>query len=110
MTRVTLYRVLVIVAAVLALEVLCLTGVIDKITMQPPHRILYDLGVILISGKQNAAIAKTLTNASIALVLALIVGVATAVSAARPSRRCARRSIRCSRPITRCRSSPSIRC
>ncbi|MET0670317.1 MAG: ABC transporter permease subunit [Xanthobacteraceae bacterium] len=78
MTRVTLYRVLVIALAVLALEVLCLTGVIDRITMQPPHRILYDLGVILISGKRNAAIAKTLTNASIALALALIVGVATA--------------------------------
>ena len=54
--------------------------------MQPPHRILYDLGVILVSGKLNAAIAKTLTNASIALALALIVGVATARRAARPSR------------------------
>jgi NitT/TauT family transport system permease protein len=79
MTRIALYRVLVIAAAVLALEVLCLTGVIDKITMQPPHRILYDLWIILVSGKQNAAIAKTMTNASIALALALVVGVATAV-------------------------------
>ena len=59
MTRVTLYRVLVIALTVLALEVLCLTGAIDKITMQPPHRILYDLSIILITGKQNAAIAKT---------------------------------------------------
>jgi NitT/TauT family transport system permease protein len=79
MTRVTLYRVLVIVAAVLLLEVLCVTGVIDKITMQPPHRILYDLWIILVTGKQNAAIAKTMTNASIALGLALVVGVSTAV-------------------------------
>ena len=79
MTRIALYRVLVIAVAVLALEVLCRIGVIDRLTMQPPHRILYDLGVILISGKQNAAIAKTLTNASVALALALVIGVATAV-------------------------------
>jgi NitT/TauT family transport system permease protein len=79
MTRVGVYRLLVIVAAVLLLELLCLVGVIDRITMQPPHRILYDLGAILASGKYNAAIAKTLTNASIALALALVVGVLTAV-------------------------------
>ena len=79
MTRITLYRVLVIAAAVLLLELLCAVGVIDRITMQPPHRILRDLAVILWSGSQNAAIAKTMTNASIALALALVVGVATAV-------------------------------
>ena len=50
MRRVTLYRVLVIAAAVLLLEVLCLTGVIDRITMPPPHRILRDLAVMLVSG------------------------------------------------------------
>jgi NitT/TauT family transport system permease protein len=80
MRRVTLYRVLVIVAAVLLLELLCLTGVIDRLTMPPPHRILRDLAVLLVSGSFNAAIAKTLTNASIAFGLALIVGVATAVA------------------------------
>jgi len=79
MTRLGLYRALVVVAAVLLLEALCLAGVIDRITMQPPHRILRDLAVILWSGSQNAAIAKTLTNASIALGLALVIGVATAV-------------------------------
>ena len=79
MTRVTVYRVLVIAAAVLLLEGLCLAGIIDRLTMPPPHRILRDLAVILISGSQNAAILKTLTNASIALSLALVVGVASAV-------------------------------
>ena len=78
MTRVALYRVLVIMAAVLLLELLCAIGVIDRITMQPPHLILRDLGRILISGKQNAAILKTMTNASIAFSLALLVGIATA--------------------------------
>ena len=60
-------------------EILCLAGVIDRITMQPPHRIAADLWTIIVSGKYNAAILKTLTNASIALVLALVAGVATAV-------------------------------
>jgi len=78
-TRVALYRWLLILAAVLLLEVLCLAGAIDKITMQPPHRILIDLGAILLSGRYNAAILKTLTNASIALGLALVVGVVAAV-------------------------------
>ena len=80
MTRITLYRVLVVVAAVLLLELLCLVGVIDRLTMPPPHRILRDLGVIVASGSHNAAIAKTLTNASIALGLALVVGIVTAVA------------------------------
>ena len=80
MTRIGLYRVLVIVTAVLLLEVLCLVGVIDRLTMQPPHRILYDLGVILVSGKYNAAIVKTLSNAGTAVGLALVVGVATAAA------------------------------
>ena len=79
MTRVTVYRVLVIAAAVLLLEGLCLAGIIDRLTMPPPHRILRDLAVILASGSQNAAIVKTLTNASIALALALVAGITSAV-------------------------------
>ncbi len=79
MTRVALYRVLLIAAAMLLLEALCLAGAIDPITMQPPHRIVRDLAVMLVSGSQNAAILKTLTNASIALGLALGAGTATAV-------------------------------
>jgi NitT/TauT family transport system permease protein len=79
-TRIAHYRALVIAAAVLLLEGLCLAGVIDRLTMPPPHRILYDLVRILVSGSQNAAILKTLTNASIALALALVFGVLTALA------------------------------
>jgi len=75
MSRVGVYRLLVIGAAIALLEVLCLAGVIDKITMQPPHRIVIDLFRLLASGKMNAAIVKTLTNTVIALVLALVVGI-----------------------------------
>jgi len=76
MSRVGVYRLLVIGAAIAVLEALCLAGVIDKITMQPPHRIVIDLFRLLASGKMNAAIVKTLTNTLISLVLALAVGIA----------------------------------
>ena len=39
MTRATLYQIAVVVGFVLLLEALCLGGIIDKITMPPPHRI-----------------------------------------------------------------------
>ena len=54
-------------AIVAVLEVLCLTGVIDKITMQAPHLIVRDLYRMLVSGRMNGAIAKTLTNTVLAL-------------------------------------------
>jgi NitT/TauT family transport system permease protein len=75
MTRVAWYRLFVVAGAVALLEVLCLTGVIDKITMQPPHLIARDLYRMLVSGRMNAAIVKTLTNTLLALGLALGVGV-----------------------------------
>jgi len=73
--RVFAYRLAVIVGAIALLEVLCLAGVIDKITMQPPHRIAIDLVRLLASGRMNAAIVKTLSNTLIALLLALAVGI-----------------------------------
>jgi NitT/TauT family transport system permease protein len=50
MSRLAWYRILVVGAAVALLEVLCLTGVIDKITMQAPHLIVRDLYRMLVSG------------------------------------------------------------
>jgi NitT/TauT family transport system permease protein len=73
------YRLAVVLAAVALLEALCLTGVIDKITMQAPHLIVRDFYRIVISGRMNAAIAKTLTNVLAALGLALAVGIVMAV-------------------------------
>jgi NitT/TauT family transport system permease protein len=75
MSRVVWYRVLVIGGAIALLETLCLTGVIDKITMQAPHLIARDLYRMLVSGRMNGAILKTLGNTLLALVLALGVGV-----------------------------------
>lgn len=79
MSRVAAYRLIVAAAALAVLEALCLTGVIDKITMQPPHAIAIDLFRLLASGKMNAAIVKTLTNTVIALLLALGVGIVVGV-------------------------------
>ena len=73
------YRLLLLAAVVALLEVLCLTGVIDHITMQPPHRIVLDLVHMLASGTLNAAILKTLANSLIAFALAVVIGIATAL-------------------------------
>jgi NitT/TauT family transport system permease protein len=78
-SRVAAYRLIVVGAAVAVLEALCLAGVIDKITMQPPHAIALDLVRLLASGRMNAAIVKTLTNTILALLLALGVGVVLGV-------------------------------
>jgi NitT/TauT family transport system permease protein len=76
MRRIVWYRVAVVVGIVALLEVLCLAGTIDKITMPPPHLIVRDLYKMLISGRMNGAILKTLGNTLVALVLALGVGIA----------------------------------
>ena len=78
MTRLSAYRVLVVAAAIALLEVLCLAGAIDRITMQPPHEIARDFVRLLASGKMNDAIRKTLGNAAIAFGLALVGGVSFA--------------------------------
>ena len=75
MKRATIYRWLFLLALVWLLEVLCYTGVINKITMQPPHRIVTDLYAILASGKLNQAILKTFANAASAFLLAMSAGI-----------------------------------
>ena len=75
MNRLTLFRLLLVVAAIALLEALCLAGAIDRITMQPPHEIARDFVRLLASGTMNGAIRKTLGNAAIAFGLALAAGV-----------------------------------
>jgi len=70
-TRLALYRLAVIAAAVALLEVLCQAKVIDPITMQAPHLVVRDLYRLLASGRMNGAIVKTLTNTVLALGLAV---------------------------------------
>jgi NitT/TauT family transport system permease protein len=77
-TRLSVYRLLLVVTAIALLEALCLGGAIDRITMQPPHEIARDFVRLLGSGKMNGAIRKTLGNAAIAFGMALLAGVSFA--------------------------------
>jgi NitT/TauT family transport system permease protein len=61
------------------LEGLCATGTIDRLTMQPPHRMLADLWHMLASGTLNAAILRTMTNAAIAFLAAMLCGITGAL-------------------------------
>lgn len=74
-----LWRILILAGFVALLEALCLTGTINKLTMQPPHRMVTDLYAILVAGSLNRAIAKTLGNAATAFVIAMIAGVIGAI-------------------------------
>jgi len=78
MRTIPLLRALVIIGFFGGLELLCRTGVIDSFTMQPPTLIARDLVLLLASGKLNGAIAKTLGNAAIAMVLAVVIGIIAA--------------------------------
>jgi NitT/TauT family transport system permease protein len=62
-------------ALVLLLEALCRFGVIDRFAMIPPSEILWHLGRILVGGTMGPAIAKTLTNVTIACVSSVAAGV-----------------------------------
>lgn len=79
MRNIVVLRVLVIAGFIGLLELLCRTGVIDNFTMPPPSRIAADLFAALASGKFNGAIRMTLSNAALAFVLAVTVGISVAV-------------------------------
>lgn len=80
MSTVVVLRLVVVLGLVAVVEGLCRFGVITNFTMQPPTRIVQDLGRILIAGKLYGAITKTLANAAIACALAIVVGVLAAVA------------------------------
>jgi NitT/TauT family transport system permease protein len=71
-------RALLLLAVVAGLEILCLTGRIGAITMQPPHQMMVDLWHLLASGALNKSIGHTLANALTAFLLAVTAGVTSA--------------------------------
>ncbi len=79
MKYVTPLRLLVILAFFGGLEALCRVGIIDGFTMPPPSRILQDAWRLLAHGALDAAIGRTLTNAAIACLLAVVAGIGAAV-------------------------------
>ena len=77
MRRVRIYQISVIAGFLLLLEALCLVGVIDKITMPPPHRIAIDFVKLLLAGKLYPEIGKSLANVMLAFALAYSIGIVT---------------------------------
>lgn len=73
------WRLGLLAAAVAVLEALCATGRIDRLTMQPPHRLAADLWRMLASGTLTGAILRTLANAAAAFLAAMSSGVTGAV-------------------------------
>jgi NitT/TauT family transport system permease protein len=80
MTRAARYRLAFIGGAILLLELLCRTGVIDHLTMQPPSAMARDLVVLLASGAMNHAMLKTFANVTIASAAAVIAGIVIGVA------------------------------
>ncbi|MBO0750683.1 MAG: ABC transporter permease [Bradyrhizobiaceae bacterium] len=74
-----LWRIVMLAGILAVLEVLCVTGVISRLTMQAPHRMVADLVVMLASGALNMAIAKTFGNAFLAFVIAVALGIVGAL-------------------------------
>jgi NitT/TauT family transport system permease protein len=66
--------------AIALIELLCRTGVIDRLTMQPPSEMARDLVALLASGSMNAAMLKTLTNVAVAALLAVAFGIVFGVA------------------------------
>jgi len=79
MSKVRLYQTAVIVGFVAILEVLCLTRVIDKVTMPPPHIIARDFAMMIAQGKYFSDIGITMLNVLISFVSAFVIGVAVGV-------------------------------
>ena len=75
MTQAGWLRLLVIVGSIGVLEVACRIGLIPSITMIPPSKMVVALIELFGSGKFTIDITVTLSNVSIAIVLAMVVGV-----------------------------------
>ena len=77
MKPVTIYQTVVVVAFIALLEFLCLVGVIDKVTMPPPHIIARDFARMIAHGEYFSDIAVTMGNVITAFVSAFVIGVLT---------------------------------
>jgi NitT/TauT family transport system permease protein len=74
-----LWRLLVLLAAVAVIEALCRYRYIDPFTMQTPSKMAVDFWKLIVSGKYNGAIYKTMSNAATAFVLSVSFGIVAAV-------------------------------
>jgi NitT/TauT family transport system permease protein len=88
MNRVRAWQIGVVGAVVALLEVLCASGVIDRVTMPPPHKIAVDFVRLMASGRFNAEILKSMGN--VLLAFAVAYGLGVVVGTLLHSRRAAR--------------------
>jgi NitT/TauT family transport system permease protein len=79
MSKLTLMRVLVMLALVAALEIGCRTGLINNYNLIPPSQMVVALIELLRAGTMNVEIGRTLGAIAIAVVLAVIFGILAAV-------------------------------
>jgi NitT/TauT family transport system permease protein len=80
MTRAGWLRLGLFVGAVLVLELLCRTGVIEPLTLIAPSQMALALGRLIASGKITDDVLKTFGNVALAFALAVIVGFAAGVA------------------------------
>jgi NitT/TauT family transport system permease protein len=76
MTRVGRIRLLVIIAAIGALELACRTGLIDHRIVVPPSEMMTSLMGILASGDINSDIVRTLGVIAVAVAISVVLGFA----------------------------------
>lgn len=77
MARMRLYQVAVVAGFILLLEALCLSGVIDKVTMPAPHIIVRDFVRMILAGRYFGEIGKSLGNVLVAFASSYVFGVVT---------------------------------
>jgi NitT/TauT family transport system permease protein len=76
---VALWRLAILGVPIVLLEGLCRAGAIERITLPAPSIIAVDLVHLLVSGRMNAAMAKTLTHVLMAIAGSIVAGTAAGV-------------------------------
>jgi NitT/TauT family transport system permease protein len=75
LSKTSLARAMILIGALLALELLCRSGIIDRVTMIPPSEMFAALWQIIRTGRFNQDILFTTYNIAAASVLAIAAGV-----------------------------------
>lgn len=79
MSRLTLIRLLLLLALIAVLEIGCRSGLINNFDLIPPSQMAVALFELLRSGALNGAIVRTLGAVAVAVVLAIVVGLLAAI-------------------------------
>jgi NitT/TauT family transport system permease protein len=75
MTKVAQIRLIVLAIPIVAFEILCRTGIVDRFTAIPPSEMVVDLARLLGSGKLNGPMFGTFSHIAIAFTSAMVAGI-----------------------------------